>query len=264
MDESDGFGYSDEEYEREDDVPFRPGVSAPPVRPLAQLIGLHLQRARNTRRLSQATFAERLGMSQQRLSRLERGAIQPTTGLIERVFAALDLQVRVEIEPLGVGFDAEIDRYTDLTVAERTVEVADFLYLLDKLGELPYTIGGRLGAFLQGAPLRVVTLDLVIVEADLAQYAKWFARTFCQRWSEQWSDWGYGSTDPRDAGPMRWHVGMVELRMEVRTEAPAAVAVRVDERDLAVVPLPEIEIGHPDVGRIMQRMRARAASRVPG
>jgi len=73
------------------------------VRPLAQLIGLHLQSARAKRRLSQATFAERLGISQQRLSRLERGAIQPTTALIERVFAALDLQVRGEIEPLGKG-----------------------------------------------------------------------------------------------------------------------------------------------------------------
>lgn len=236
----------------------QPGGEQPPeLRPLSQLIGMHVARERARRYMSQGELASRLGITQQTLSRLERGVGQPTTATVERVFAAMGLQVRVEVEPLDTGLDAEIAKYTAMPDDERAEEIGYFALLLDRLGDLPYTLTGRLGAFLQGAPLRVVFADIIVAAADLDLYAAWFDRQQAMRWNEKWLDYGYRSCDPREEGPPRWMIGAHEMRMELRDDAPSSsVVVRVGEREVRVLPLPAIEAAYPDIGRVMERVRA--------
>lgn len=49
--------------------------------------------------LSQVELAERAGMTQSALSRLEAGAVVPTIPVLERVSAALDAELVVTINP---------------------------------------------------------------------------------------------------------------------------------------------------------------------
>jgi hypothetical protein len=130
---------------------------------------------------------------------------------------------------------------------------------LEKLGRLPYVLTGRLAAYLQGAPIASGDrMDLAIAEDDLNDFAEWFASVDCQRWNERWLDWGFQRSDPREPGPMRWLVGLTDLRLEVGPALPAAVTVHCGEASLPVRPLHEVERTHPDIGRLMRRVRDRA------
>lgn len=65
----------------------------------AFLIGQAVRERRLTLGLSQVELAERAGMTQPALSRLEAGGVVPTIPLLERITAALDAELIVEIAP---------------------------------------------------------------------------------------------------------------------------------------------------------------------
>jgi len=62
-------------------------------------IGQAVRERRLALRLSQAEVAKRAGMTQPALSRLEAGGVVPTIRLLERITAALDADLIVEISP---------------------------------------------------------------------------------------------------------------------------------------------------------------------
>jgi transcriptional regulator with XRE-family HTH domain len=189
-------------------------------------VGQLLQDERARRLMSQAALAERAGTTQQRVSLIERGTAQPTTALLDRLFAVLNLQVRVEPEPLGAGQDGEIDKFARLTEDERVKWFRHYDRRFDQLGDLPYVLGGRLAAFLQGVPIGADRLDLVVAESDLDRFADWFERVYCHRWNERWGEYGGLSVDPREPGlPLRWMVGYDEVRLEIMPALPASVTV---------------------------------------
>jgi transcriptional regulator with XRE-family HTH domain len=77
-------------------------------------------------RLTQAGLAHRAGMRQQHVSRFETGRFASTTTVVERLFAALGWQLRMELEPVDAEFDAEIaraaaqtDEHVEMTVEGR-------------------------------------------------------------------------------------------------------------------------------------------------
>ena len=76
---------------------------------LASAVGLLFQNERARRQMSQARAAERLGASQQWVSQIERGAVAPTTDVIERLFAIFDLQVTLDVGPAGKDLDGKLD-----------------------------------------------------------------------------------------------------------------------------------------------------------
>jgi ribosome-binding protein aMBF1 (putative translation factor) len=65
----------------------------------AFLIGQAVRERRLALGLSQVELATRAGMTQPALSRLETGAVVPTIPLLERISAALDADLIVEIAP---------------------------------------------------------------------------------------------------------------------------------------------------------------------
>lgn len=65
----------------------------------AFLIGQAVRERRLALGLSQTELAARAGMTQPALSRLEAGGVVPTIPLLERITAALDAELIVEIAP---------------------------------------------------------------------------------------------------------------------------------------------------------------------
>ncbi len=65
----------------------------------AFLIGQAVRERRLALGLSQVELAARAGMTQPALSRLEAGGVVPTIPLLERITAALDAELIVEIAP---------------------------------------------------------------------------------------------------------------------------------------------------------------------
>jgi ribosome-binding protein aMBF1 (putative translation factor) len=65
----------------------------------AFLIGQAVRERRLALRLSQVELAARAGMTQPALSRLEAGGVVPTIPLLERISAALDADLIVELAP---------------------------------------------------------------------------------------------------------------------------------------------------------------------
>jgi transcriptional regulator with XRE-family HTH domain len=67
----------------------------------ALLIGRAVRDRRRALGLSQTELAQRAGMSQPALSRLEAGGVIPTIPVLERITAALEADLIVEISPQG-------------------------------------------------------------------------------------------------------------------------------------------------------------------
>ena len=65
----------------------------------AYLLGRAVRERRLTLGLSQAEVAARAGMTQPALSRLEAGGVIPTIPLLDRISAALDADLIVQIAP---------------------------------------------------------------------------------------------------------------------------------------------------------------------
>ncbi len=65
----------------------------------AYLIGQAVRERRLALGLSQVDLASRAGMTQPALSRLEAGGVIPTIPLLERISAALDADLIVQISP---------------------------------------------------------------------------------------------------------------------------------------------------------------------
>jgi transcriptional regulator with XRE-family HTH domain len=231
---------------------------------LAARVGQLLQNERAIRRWTQATLAERAGTTQQQVSLVERGLTQPTTGLLDRLFGALDLQVRVDPEPIGTDCDAEIAANETFTADDRAESLLLYERNFRRLEGMPYVLTGRLAAFLQGVPVSVSRLDLAVAEGDLGRWSDWFDSHFTQRWNERWHDYGGLLVDPRIASlPMRWSVGLNEVRFEIGPVLPDAVLVTCGEFTLPVRPLGDLERDCSDLRRLMARRRERSARTPP-
>lgn len=62
-----------------------------------------LRDARRSRGLTQAQLARRSATTQNYVSRIERGAVEPTLPTVERLLHAMGLRLAAEVEPLGCG-----------------------------------------------------------------------------------------------------------------------------------------------------------------
>jgi len=87
-----------------------------------------LRQARTRARLSQRELARRAGTAQSVIARIERGQTSPTWETLQRLLAALHLEVNVRLEPRVVVEPQMLDdvpRILALTPEQRLEEVAN-------------------------------------------------------------------------------------------------------------------------------------------
>jgi transcriptional regulator with XRE-family HTH domain len=223
---------------------------------LARDVGQLLRTIREGRGLSQARLAERAGASQQWLSQLERGAVNPTLADLERFFGALRLRLRFEAVPAQTAVAEDPELALDLTDDERHGMVSGFGYVLGKLAEVPQVVGGRLAALAHGLPVRVRRLDLIVAHDDRPLLADGMRRISAVRWNDRWQE--FRDLVPADRpGPMRWLVGNVwELRVALLDDSPDRVLARIGDLELGIPPLPWLTAHDPDVAELLARLRA--------
>jgi transcriptional regulator with XRE-family HTH domain len=122
---------------------------------LSAAVGRLLRTVREGHGMSQAMLARRAGASQQWLSKVERGTINPTLADLERFFEALGLRLRLEAVPAARELDEDPDLVRDLSDDQRAAVVGHYGFVLKRLSELPHVLGGRLAALAHGLPVRV-------------------------------------------------------------------------------------------------------------
>ena len=233
-------------------------------------IGTLMRDARDRAALTQVELARRSGLSQSTVSAVERGARQPSLTVVGQLLAALGLQLGLATEPAEepeADLDAAIDAALRTPPAERlTGRWFDGPALLRMLAPVTAAVEGPAGAVLHGAPVPVSWIDVVVERSRLEDLRALIQRTFAERWSEVWRQWGMESSDPRWPGPLRWLVGYGEFRVRLVDETPETVTILVGDLPVPVRPLTDIEAGGPQVRRALARLRRRThpAGREPG
>lgn len=117
--------------------------------------------------LSQAKLAAEAGVSTTTISDLERGQRAATLDLADRVLAAMGLRLHVEAEPEFADIDTVIAQASRRAAAEIMGEWApDAAAYFAFLTGIPFIVEGLAAAALQGAPVRVQTLEIAVPADD--------------------------------------------------------------------------------------------------
>lgn len=216
-----------------------------------------LRAEREKAALTQGQLARRAATTQQHLSMIESGGVAPTTALLDRLFDAMGLQLRLTVEQRDADLDAGID-------AARDDPLSHHVWACDLLTkrlppDVPYLIDGQLAAAAMGVPLKVARTDLAFAESDVEHVARWLAEVpNALRWSEDWQDFAPVDRDPRAPGPLDYWTPWSELHLRLLAALPAPVLVTVGDRQYPIRPLPDVEADYPQIARIMRRARQRA------
>ncbi|MDX6286445.1 MAG: hypothetical protein QOG53_1930 [Frankiales bacterium] len=221
--------------------------------------------------LSQQELADRAGVSQSVISRLERGKVLPGLDFLGRVLESLELQLILGTAPLWQTIDEQLEAAAGRSV-EDVFEDAELLLfdggfsLLaadDSLAEIPHRFCGLTAAALLGAPVPIAQCEVVIPNdaKTMDSFDLWIYRQEAKRWNDRLQMFYGVSRDPRDPGSNRWRAMCGEVRVSFAAELPPAVSVTYQGRALPVVALPFVETTDPYAARVLQRMRERAADR---
>ncbi|MEU5912284.1 helix-turn-helix transcriptional regulator [Micromonospora sp. NPDC047527] len=223
---------------------------------LVSLLGAAVRQQRQLRELSQRQLAALAGVSQGAVAHIERGERTPSIPLLERLLAAMDVQLVVGVEPLDAHLDARIDDLAARPIAERIDELG-LDRLLDRLPGLPQVITGSTAALLQGAPVPVDALEIALRWQDSKQFTRWLEANYGQRWNARWGEFGGVWLDPEEQGEHRWSTRYGEIKATMCDELPETIEVRHDGRGYQVVPLVELELTELRAAELLRRYRAR-------
>ncbi|WP_435207115.1 helix-turn-helix domain-containing protein [Micromonospora sp. bgisy143] len=223
---------------------------------LGNLLGAALRQQRQRRELSQRQLAGLAEVSQTAVARIERGERSPSIPALERLFAAMDVQLAVAVEPLDAHLDARIDELAAKPIAERIDELG-LDEMLDRLPDLPQVLTGGTAALLQGAPVPVDAVEIALRWEDSKRFTAWLEANYGQRWNARWEEFGGVWLEPEEPGEHRWSTRYGEIRATMCDELPETIEVRHGGRDYRVVPLVELELTEPRAADLLRRYRAR-------
>ncbi|MGC4794881.1 helix-turn-helix domain-containing protein [Micromonospora saelicesensis] len=227
----------------------------PPIR-LAGLLGAAIREQRQSRELSQCELAELAGVSQATVARIEGGGRGPSIAMLERLLAAMDVQLVVGVEPLDAHLDARIDDLAARPIAERIDELG-LDELLDRLTDFPQVITGSTAALLQGAPVPADALEIALRWQDSKPLTRWLETNYGQRWNARWGEFGGVWLEPEEPGEHRWSTRYGEIRATMCDELPETIEVRHGGRSYQVVPLVELELSEPRAAELLRHYRDR-------
>lgn len=225
---------------------------------LASQIAAALRRERGARFLTQHELADLAGLSQSAVARVERGDRMPSIPLVERLFAALDLQLAVGVEALDSHLDARMTELASRPLAER-IDDLGLDRVLDRLGDLPHLLTGSTAALLQGAPVPVDAVEIAVRWRDSARFTAWLRAAYGQRWNARWEEFGGLHLEPEEPGEHRWRTRYGEIRAQMCDELPESIEVRHGDRGYRVVPLLQVELTDPRAADLLRRHRQRLA-----
>jgi transcriptional regulator with XRE-family HTH domain len=224
-------------------------------------IGVLLRGRRQRRRLRQEDLAVLAGVSQAAVARVERGE-RAGLQIVERLFAALDLQLRVEVEPLDAHLDAELQKLADQPLQRRIQELM-LVELIGSLDGVPFLFDGTTAALLQGVPLPGHLVQLAVAWSDVDAFVGWLDREWAQRWHEKWEEYAYLLVDPREPGAHRWRTKRGEITARMVDELPSSIDVLHDGVVYPVMPLCDVEMAEPKVAELLTRHRTRRGAAQP-
>jgi transcriptional regulator with XRE-family HTH domain len=214
-----------------------------------------LQAEREAAGLSLADLAARSGVNAATLTRIERGTHVPSLEMVEKILAALGLQLAVSTEPLD-DLDAQLDRLAWLPVAERLAR-SGLAHLLETLDTLPFVIDGALAATLQGVPLPVEVLELDLAWADSDAFTRWLLRRFAYRFHDRSQEFRMLDLDPRAPGPHFWQTQFGKIRVHMGDRLPDSVEIKVGDVAYRVRPLADITAADERSARLLRRYLER-------
>lgn len=223
---------------------------------LTARLGAVLRQQRELRGLSQEALAARTDTDRSTITRIEQGSRAPSLPMLERLFAALDLQLAFRVEPLDAQLDAQLDELRRSPTTERIGDLRLDL-MADRLGDLPYVWAGSTAALLQGAPLPDDDLEINVRWSDADQFTAWLTRNWAERWNARWEEFGFLRIDPREPGEHRWRVVGGVVRARMCDELPETIEVRHGGRSYQVVPLALVEVTDPATAALLRRWRER-------
>ncbi|MFC0007067.1 helix-turn-helix domain-containing protein [Micromonospora siamensis] len=223
---------------------------------LAALLSDVIRRQRQLHDLNQRQLAELAGVSQATVARIERGDRSPSLPALERLLAAMDLQLTVGVEELDAHLDARLAEQS----ARPLAEVLDGLGLdriVERLGDLPFLLTGSTAALLQGVPVPADAVEIAVRWRDSARFTAWLDAAYAQRWSAHWGRFGGVHIEPAEPGEHRWLTRHGELRAQMCDELPEGIEVRHGDRSYGVVPLVQVELTDPRAADLLRRHRQR-------
>ncbi|WP_432900601.1 helix-turn-helix domain-containing protein [Micromonospora matsumotoense] len=229
---------------------------------LATHIAALLRRERGARQLTQQQLADRAGTSQSAVARIERGDRVPGIPLVERLFAALGLQIAVTAEELDSHLDARMDALAARSLDDRIDELG-LDQLLNRLGDLPHLLTGGTAALLQGAPVPADAVEIAVRWGDSARLTAWLEAAYGQRWNARWREFGGLYPAPEEPGEHYWSTRYGKIRAQMCDELPEAIEVRHGNRSYRVVPLVTVELTDPQAADLLRRHRQRSAEDSP-
>jgi len=95
-----------------------------------------LRAGRQQRRLSQADLARRAATTQNYVSRVERGAVEPSLATLQRFMHAMGLRLHLELEPLPAGNEDPRQLHADFMATTPEQRVTDAMTLSQFLTEV--------------------------------------------------------------------------------------------------------------------------------
>ncbi|MBQ1021254.1 helix-turn-helix transcriptional regulator [Micromonospora sp. D93] len=223
---------------------------------LVTLLGAAVRQQRHLRDLSQRQLAALAEVDQAAVARFERGERAPTIAVLERLLAAMDVQLVIGVEPLDAHLDARIDALAARPIAER-IDGLGLDRLLDRLTDFPQVITGSTAALLQGAPVPVHALEIALRWQDSKAFTRWLETSYGQRWNARWGEFGGVWLEPEEPGEHLWSTRYGEIRATMCDELPETIEVRHGGRSYQVVPLVELELSEPRAAELLRRYRAR-------
>jgi transcriptional regulator with XRE-family HTH domain len=225
-------------------------------------LGEMVRVARQRAALTQAQLARSAGTDRAVLSAYERGRREPSFATFTRLLAALDLQPRIEIERIDADIDADIDALASTPLNKRLAALqCDVPQLVAGLKGVRFVIEGPLAALLQGVPVPVPGIDIVIADESLDPVAELARQHAWCRWdvrSGSFAFMGEVDPDPRWPGPLHWSTQHGEIRLRVVETLPAAVRITAVGEEFRVRPLIDVELDSPAMARLLARVRLRA------
>jgi transcriptional regulator with XRE-family HTH domain len=212
--------------------------------------------------LTQDTLAARARVTQPLVSRVERGLYPASLDLIERLFAALELELRVQATAAHADLDQELSDLARQPIADRIAGTwaTEALRSLGRWGPVPFVVEGALAAAFQGAPIPIDDVDIAVSRADSDAFTRWLDWVAAMPWDEQRQDYTFDRPDLRMSRSVRWHTPYGVVRTRLVDAPPTSIEITHEGETYRVRPLAEVEVVDAHAAELMARWRELMAA----